>query len=158
MTRQQETGMAIIGAAVMIIFVILLTMCSCATKKVVEERVYVHDTVTVHKSDTVVDVVYKTHTDTVTNTEVHTYTLNNVGDTVKEIHHYHNTEKVIVVDSTDRYRATVDSLRAVLKAQENKKEVKTTNRPRWWEYIVFVLFLSFWVGGVAWAVKAWKKD
>lgn len=153
-TRQQETGMVVIVAVVILL---LLWLTSCSTKKVVTEYVTVHDTLTVHKSDTIRDVVYKTHTDTVTNTEVHTYTLNNIGDTVKEIHHYHNTEKVIVVDSTDRYRATVDSLRAVLKSQESKKEVKRTTRPRWWEYVIFVALLALWTGGAAWAMKIWTK-
>ena len=154
-TSEQETGMALIAVVIILLF---LFLSSCSTKKTITEYVAVHDTLTVHKRDTIRDVVYKTHTDTVTNTEVHTYTLNNVGDTIKEIHHYHNTEKVIVVDSTDRYRATVDSLRAVLKAQESKKEVKTTNRPRWWEYVVFICFLAFWIVGVSWVVKAWKKN
>lgn len=154
-TRQQETGMAVIVAVVIIL---LLWLTSCSTKKVVTEYVAVHDTLIVHKSDTVRDVVYKTHTDTVTNKEVHTYTLNNVGDTVKEVHHYHNTEKVIVVDSTNRYRATVDSLRAILDARESVKEVKVSNRPRWWEYIVLVVFCVLWISGVSWAVKCWKKN
>jgi hypothetical protein len=146
--------MAVIVAVVIIL---LLWLTSCSTKKVVTEYVTVHDTLIVHKSDTIKDVVYKTHTDTVTNKEVHTYTLNNVGDTVKEIHHYHNSERTIVVDSTDRYKATVDSLRAALRAQESVKEVKVTNRPRWWEYIVLVAFCVAWIFGISIAVKIWRN-
>ena len=52
MTRRQESGMAIITVAVLIT-IILLSLCSCSTKQHVVETVYVHDTVTVHKSDTV---------------------------------------------------------------------------------------------------------
>lgn len=140
MTRQQETGMAVIGMAVMLL-IVLLTMCSCATKKVVEERVYVHDTVTVHKSDTVVDVVYKTHTDTVTNTEVHTYTINNVGDTIKEVHHFHFSEKTVVVDSTYRYKAKIDSLQAIIDSRQEQVEVKKSSGQSTLQMIVAALII-----------------
>ena len=141
MTRQQETGMAVIGMAVMLL-IVLLTMCSCATKKVVEERVYVHDTVTVHKSDTIMDVVYKTHTDTVTNTEVHTYTVNNIGDTIKEVHHFHYTEKTVVLDSTYRYKAKIDSLQAIIDSrQEQVVEVKKSSGQSTLQMIVAALII-----------------
>ena len=133
--------MAVIGVAVMLL-IVLLTMCSCATKKVVEERVYVHDTLIVHKSDTIKDVVYKTHTDTVTNTEVHTYTVNNVGDTIKEVHHFHYTEKTVVVDSTYRYKAKIDSLQAIIDSrQEQVVEVKKSSGQSTLQMIVAALII-----------------
>lgn len=128
MNEKRETGMAWLAATILIIACILLSMCSCTSKKVITETLYVHDTVTVHHSDTIKDVVYKSKTDTVVEKEVHTYTLNNIGDTIKEIHHYHNTEKVIVVDSTNRYKSIVDSLKAVI--DKNKQETKTTKSTR----------------------------
>ena len=128
MNSKRETGMAWMAATILIIACVLLSMCSCTSKKVITETLYVHDTLTVHHSDTIKDVVYKSKTDTVLEKEIHTYTLNNVGDTVKEIHHYHNTEKVIVVDSTNRYKSIVDSLKAVI--DKSKKETKTTKSSR----------------------------
>ena len=139
--------MAIIGVAVMLL-IVLLTMCSCATKKVVEERVYVHDTVTVHKSDTVVDVKVVHHTDTVRGHESHIYTINNVGDTVKEYHYFHEKETSNTVDSTYRYQAERDSLKqALVEEKQKKKEIKKYYYPKWFWIIIsgnillFILFL-----------------
>lgn len=141
MTRQQETGMAVIGVAVMLL-IVLLTMCSCATRKVVEERVYVHDTVTVHKSDTVVDVRVVQQHDTITNTEVHTFTVNNVGDTIKEVHHFHFSEKTVVLDSTYRYKAKIDSLQAIIDGrQEQVVEVKKSSGQSTLQMIVAALII-----------------
>lgn len=152
---EHETGMAIIAVVIILLF---LFLSSCSTKKTITEYVAVHDTLIVTHTDTLMQTKVQTVRDTVTNTEVHTYTLNNVGDTVKEIHHYHNSEKTIVVDSTDRYKAVVDSLRAALVAKESTKEVKVTNRPRWWEYAILVGFLLLWIGGIMWVAKAWRRD
>lgn len=141
MTSKQETVMAIVGAAIMTL-IVLLTMCSCATRKVVEERVYVHDTVTVHKSDTVVDVRVVQQHDTITNTEVHTFTVNNVGDTIKEVHHFHFSEKTVVLDSTYRYKARLDSLQKIIDSrQEQVVEVKKSPLPSMRDMIVAALII-----------------
>lgn len=109
--------------------VILLLLCSCkATHEV--ERVYTHDTLYVNHSDTVREVKVTHHTDTVRQVETHTYTINNVGDTIREIHHYHDVQHTIVVDSTDRYKAKVDSLQAII---DRQKETVIEKRPSWWE-------------------------
>lgn len=140
-TRRQETGIALITAAILLL-IILLTMGGCATRKVVEERVYVHDTVTVHKSDTVVDVRVVQQHDTITNSEVHTFTVNNVGDTIKEVHHYHVSEKTVVVDSTYRYKAKLDSLQAIIDSrQEQVVEVKKSPLPSIRDMIVAALII-----------------
>lgn len=152
MNDNRENGIAIIAFFLWAaILAVLFGLCSCTSKKVVTEYVTVHDTLTVHKSDTIKDVVYKTHTDTVVEKEVHTYTLNNVGDTVKEIHHYHNTEKVIIVDSTDRYRSVVDSLRAVIDSQKSKETVKVKERIPAWQYGVFIGII---ICGCVWVLKS----
>jgi hypothetical protein len=140
MTKQQENGMAIITAAVIIA---LLFLSSCATKKTVTEYITIHDTLTTYRTDTIRDVKYLHHTDTVTNREVHTYTINDVGDTVKEIHHYHDTEKVIIVDSTDRYRAVVDSLQRIVDAKAEKTTVKVRQTVPWWEKGTFLAIVFF---------------
>lgn len=128
MTKKQENGMAIIAIAAILL---LLFLSSCSTSKTVTEYIYVHDTLTVSHSDTIRDVKYLHQTDTVTNTESHFYTLNNVGDTVREVHYFHNTEKVVYVDSTERYRAVVDSLRSVIDQRKQKTTVKRTAVPLW---------------------------
>jgi hypothetical protein len=140
MTKQQENGMAIITVAVIIV---LLFLSSCSTKKTVTEYITIHDTLTTYRTDTIRDVKYLHHTDTVTNKEVHTYTINGVGDTVKEIHHYHDTEKVIIVDSTDRYRAIVDSLQRIVDAKAEKTTVKVKQSIPLWEKGVFLAIVFF---------------
>ena len=133
MTPKQETRTAIVFAAI-----IALTFVGCKTPKTVTEVIteYVHDTVTVHKADTVRDVKITQRTDTVRQIENHTYTLSNQGDTIKEVHHHYSVEKTIVVDSTNRYKATVDSLRAALHEAKSKEKVvvKTRYILRWWEW------------------------
>ena len=124
---RQETGIAVLAAIIIMMLVGLLALSSCTVKeRVVTEYVTIHDTIRTHKTDTLREVSYQVRVDTMRQRETHTITLNNVGDTIREIHHYHDSEKVIVVDSTDRYKATVDSLRAALAREQSK--TKTTAR------------------------------
>lgn len=124
--------------------VILSLLASCRTIHDTE-HVYTHDTLYVNHSDTVREVKVTHHTDTVKQIEKHTYTINNVGDTIKEIHHYHNSERTIVVDSTERYRAERDSLRFALKEEKSKdKTVVKVKLPTWfWPVAAGNFFLFF---------------
>lgn len=137
MTPKGETRIALVFAAIIFAH-IALTFVGCKAPKTVTETIteYVHDTVTVHKADTVQIVKITTKTDTVKQIENHTYTLSNQGDTIKEVHHHYMVEKTIVVDSTQRYKATVDSLRAALHEAKSKEKVvvKTKYILRWWEW------------------------
>lgn len=137
MTRRQESGMAIITVAVLIT-IILLSLCSCSTKQHVVETVYVHDTVFSHHTDTVVDVKIVHHTDTVKGHESHTYTINNVGDTVKEYHYFHEKETTKTADSTYRYQAERDSLRHALHEAQSKEKivVKEKKVMAWWGWLL----------------------
>ena len=142
MTKRQETGMAWLAATVLIIACILMAMCSCGSEKVITETIYEHDTVTVHHSDTVKEVVYKSKVDTVTNTEEHVYYLNNEGEPVKEIHHYHSVEKTNTVDSTYRYQAERDSLRQAL-LEEKAREKTMTKIQVPWKWLCMILAAFF---------------
>ena len=131
------------GMTIIVIIIICLACnicCSCSSSKVVTE--YVHDTITVNKTDTVVDVRIREVRDTTKQIETHTYTINNVGDTVKEIHHYHDVLRTLVVDSTNRYQSKIDSLQAIINKSKNKQEVKVVRKPNWCGY-AFVAGLSF---------------
>lgn len=119
----------------------LWLVVGCKVKsRIVTETVIVRDTLVTHHSDTIHDVRVVTLKDTVRQVEWHELTVNNVGDTIKEVHHYYDREKTILVDSTDRYKAVVDSLRAALTTEQSKyKEVvKTKHVIRWWEWLVIV--------------------
>ena len=139
MERRKETGFAVIFGMLLVLIIALTALFGCTTKqKTITEYITVHDTIHTHKTDTLREVSYQVRVDTVRQVESHHITLNNVGDTIKEIHHYHDTEKVVVVDSTDRYKATVDSLRAALISEQSKyKEVvKTKHVVKWWEWLL----------------------
>ena len=122
---RKETGMAVLAAILIMAVLGLMMLSSCTTKeRVVTEYVAVHDTIHFHHTDTLREVTYKVRVDTVRQHETHTITLNNVGDTIKEIHHYHDIEKVIVVDSTNKYIARIDSLQKALERQKIKEVTK----------------------------------
>ena len=132
------------GMTIFLIIAICLACnicCSCSSSKAVVIE-YVHDTITVNKTDTVVDVRIREVRDTTKQIETHTYTINNVGDTVKEIHHYHDVLRTLVVDSTNRYQSKIDSLQAIVNKLKDKQEVKVVRKPNWWGY-AFVAGLSF---------------
>ena len=151
MEGRKLTGFVVIMAIFLIVFIAVCMLCSCSTKqKTITEYVTVHDTIRTHKTDTLREVSYQVRVDTVRQVESHYITLNNVGDTIKEIHHYHDSEKVIVVDSTDRYKSVVDSLRSALTSEQNKyKEiVKTKHVIRWWEWLLIIGIVLSLIYGV----------
>ena len=129
------------------IIIAAIFLCGCKSPKSVTETIVerVHDTVQVVKADTVKEVKITQRTDTVREVQTHTYTLSNQGDTIKEVHHHYSVEKTIVVDSTNRYKATVDSLRAALHElkDNNKVVVKTKYLIRWWEWVLLIGFVLF---------------
>lgn len=156
MERKQLTGFVVIAGIFLMILIGLCVVCSCTTKeKVITEYVTVHDTIHTHKTDTLREVSYQVRVDTIRQTETHTITLNNVGDTIREVHYYHDREKVIVVDSTDRYKATVDSLRSALITEQNKyKEVvKTKHVVKWYEWLLILCI----TGALVYGVKSIRK-
>ena len=147
-TRKQETGMAI---AVVVVILSLLFLCSCSSKKSVTEYVYSHDTIVTYRTDTIRDVIYQVKTDTMKLQEVHTYTVNAAGDTVRENHHLIEHNKIMIIDSTFRYQSERDSLRQALhEAQSNDKViVKEKKVMPWWGWIIvgcslipIILFIS----------------
>lgn len=145
MNGHQESRIAVIAAVTIVAVIILSLLVGCRTKTVVETVTIHHtDTVTAYRTDTVRDVRVTTKTDTIKQIETHTYTLNNVGDTVREIHHYHDLWHTMVVDSTDRYKAIVDSLRQALKESKDKEKVVTKTKYviRWWEYVVLLAIVG----------------
>ena len=153
--RENRIVWAFFVAFVAIIVVSLLW--GCKTKKVIETVVeHIHDTVQVHHSDTVREVKVSHHTDTVKQIETHTFTINNVGDTVKEIHHYHDLWHTTVIDSTYRYKAIVDSLQKALIEEKSKNKTITKYKPviRWWEYVVLLSIVGI---AIFFVLKKGKK-
>lgn len=134
------------------IMIAAIFLCGCKSPKSVTETIveHVHDTIQVVKADTVKEVKITQRTDTVREVQTHTYTLSNQGDTIKEVHHHYSVEKTIVVDSTQRYKATVDSLRAALHEAKAKDKlvVKTRYILRWWEWGIISLLAAALIAAV----------
>lgn len=146
---KKETGIAVLAAILIMAMLGLLILTSCVTKeKTVTEYVAVHDTIHSHHTDTLREVSYKVRVDTVWQHETHTITLNNAGDTIKEIHHYHDIEKVIVVDSTNRYIARIDSLQKALVSEKEKHITKKKTKIKWWEWAIFFGFVVILLYGI----------
>ena len=138
--------------------VILMLLCSCkATHEV--ERVYTHDTLIVHHTDTLIHTKTLHVHDTTRQVEQHLITLNQAGDTIREVHHYHDTERTIVLDSTDRYKAKNDSLQKLLNKERNKEKVVEKKEP-WWQRLKNTAINSMIVlavlGGIWWCRKMRK--
>lgn len=145
------------------IMIAAIFLCGCKSPKSVTETIVerVHDTIQVVKADTVVDVRIKVQvdtltvhlTDTVRESETHTYTVNEAGDTIKEVHLvkekeiYHHTieERTLIVDSTNRYKSVVDSLSKVVNELKNHEKVvvKTKYLIKWWEWVLLIGFVLF---------------
>lgn len=142
MNENRENGMGCIAIIAWICLISIIYMaCSCTTTKLRTEFITVHDTLRVSHTDTIRDVKVVQVTDTVKQKEVHTITINNVGDTIKEEHHYHDTEKVFVVDSTNRYKASRDSLSKALHEEKEKVKVIQDNLALIKQKILFVIIL-----------------
>ena len=145
MEGRKLTGFVVIMCIFLMLFIAVCALCSCNTKqKVVTEYVAVHDTIHSHHTDTLHDVKIVTLNDTVRIMEWHELTLNNDGDTIKEVHHYYDKQTTILVDSTNRYKATVDSLRSALTKEQNKEKTvtKTKHLISWWEWMKLLLIIS----------------
>lgn len=145
MDTRKETRIALIAAVALVTVVILSLLLGCKTKTIIQtDVVAIHDTLVTYRTDTIKDVKVTTKTDTVKQIETHTYTLNNVGDTVREIHHYHDLWHTLVVDSTNRYETRMDSLERALKVEKDKNKVvvKTKYLVRWWEYVILLALVG----------------
>lgn len=111
--------------------ILLILLGGCRSVHDVE-ILRVHDTLRIVSADTLKEVKYLQKADTAKTIEKHYYTLATNGDTTKEVHYYHHTEKTIVVDSTDRYKSKVDSLQRIVK--ELKDKTKTVVKEQsWWD-------------------------
>jgi len=135
--------------------VILSLLASCRTIHDTE-RITTHDTLIVHHTDTLVHTKTLHVHDTTRQIEHHLITLNQAGDTIREVHHYHDTERTIIVDSTDRYKAKNDSLQRLLD-REREKEKTVEKKPTFWAHLkniaIDTLIILALLGAVMWMRK-----
>lgn len=134
--------------------VILLCFClmGCRTK-MIAEYVAVHDTLRTVHTDTVRDVRVVTKTDTLRQLESHFLTVNQQGDTIREIHYYKEVEKETVVDSTKRYQSKVDSLQSIVDKLTTKEVVKEPSFWERWKRVIDVVVTVVVVGLFVWFLR-----
>ena len=146
MEGKKLIGFVVIMAIFLIVFIAVCILCSCNTKqKVVTEYVAVHDTIHSHHTDTLHDVRVVTLNDTVRIVEWHELTVNNEGDTIKEVHHYYDKQTTILVDSTNRYKARMDSLEKALTVEKNKEKTIRYSIPRWLIATLVIIFIGLYI-------------
>lgn len=135
-----NSGITAIAIIVLMALMALSLLISCKTREVVRhETVTVHDTLQTSRTDTLVDIKVITLKDTVKQSEFHYITLNNNGDTIKEVHHFHEKEKIIIVDSTKRYQAKIDSLQQKINKMQKQYQAKKQKHLTWKETISIIL-------------------
>lgn len=120
-----------------ILSALLLSGCKTISQS---ERVEIHDTLTVVHSDTVREYKYKTLYDTVHHYHHEVLTLNEGGDTIKQIINNTFREKIIERDSSDTYRSKIDSLVRIINELQQKEKVveKKDWKTEWkWRLIAF---------------------
>ena len=116
------------GCFPVILLCICLSFIGCKTIKE-SELIEIHDTVTVHHCDTLKEYVFKHLHDTLREYHNEIITLKENGDTAKhEVNNYYYN-RIVERDSTDRYRSSIDSLKAVLQQLQNKEKTK----PSFWD-------------------------
>lgn len=140
--------LAVVWGAILVAFCFM----SCRTKSVTE-FVAVHDTLRTVRTDTVRDVRVVTKTDTVRQLESHFLTVNELGDTIREVHVYHEREKTIVVDSTNRYQSKIDSLQSIVDRLSTKDVVKEPSFWERWKRAVDVIVTVVVVGLFVWFLQ-----
>lgn len=152
-------GIAVIAAIIIMALMGLTLLVSCTTKEIVtKETSYVHDTVEVHRADTLWEYKFIKQCDTVKHESVHTVVLNERGDTIREIHNHYNTEKIIIVDSTYKYKAERDSLRNALDQAHEREKTKEKRGRTWTDTISAMVVLMAAVVFMLFIARLNKKD
>jgi len=143
MNSKRETGMAWLAATMLIIACILMAMCSCGSKKVVTETIWEHDTITIHKTDTLRDVRTTILRDTTHHETERIITLKESGDTIRIVTNNTTVRYIEKTDSVDKYKSIADSLKSVINKQHQKQEkVMKTRRP-WTDYVIVFVVIAF---------------
>lgn len=119
-------------------------LSGCKTIKQ-SERIEIHDTLTIHHSDTVKEYKMKTVYDTVHHYHHEVITLNEGGDTVRQIINNTFRERIIERDSSNIYKSKIDSLARVI--NELQQEKKLAEKKDWykewkWRLIAFAAIIA----------------
>lgn len=130
-----------IGCAPILLLCAVLLFAGCKTISE-SDFVAVHDTLYVHKVDTIKVYQQKTLFDTIHHWHTETITLSDTGDTIKQIVNNYFKERIIERDSSSFYRAVIDSLlKANVKEEKHVKVVEKKDFLNEWKYRLISLAL-----------------
>ena len=145
-TMEEDNGYSMtnkenkITLTAMLILMALIALCilsSCKTKKVVTETLFVHDTLIVSHTDTLIKEKWNTRHDTLQLLTEKIITIKD-NDTVKVVVNNDRYKYVYVGDSTLTTKSVVDSLIKVLDQNHNKETKVTKKRPPW-DILIFAV-------------------
>lgn len=139
---KRETKMFLTAELIVFIILLLMILCSCATKKVVE-TVAVHDTVYSHQIDTIVNekVVHKV--DTIQELVEKIITLkvdSGKVDTLRQDITHNIYKYVYLSDSTKNFKSVVDTLLKAMDKQHEKTITKEKGVPWKWVFAFLAIF------------------
>lgn len=120
-----------IGCMPILLLCVALFFLGCATTRETE-FVAIHDTLTVHHSDTVREYKLKTLYDTVHQFTERLVTMDADGNVVREVNNHYYHEKVVEKDSVNIYKALLDSIKQSLNIN-HEKETVVEKKPSFWE-------------------------
>jgi hypothetical protein len=157
MNKERENGMFMMSMFTVIIFVVLLSMCSCAGKKVITETVVTHDTLIISHTDTLRDIRTVILRDTTHHETERIVTLKESGDTIRIVTNNTLVRYIERTDSTDRYRSIADSLQAIIdKEMQHKEERKQS--AWYWQHVVVLTAVVFFIIGLLLGIQRDKKE
>jgi len=159
MDERRSDGIAVIAAIIIMALMGLTLLVSCKTKEIVRvENITVHDTVRVHKTDTVRDLRVVTLRDTTSRETERIVTLKEGGDTLRIVTNNTVLRYIYRSDSTDRYRHVIDSLRSVIRQNASKEIVKEKRGRTWTDTISAMVVLLACVAFFYFIWRLEKKD
>ena len=139
--------MLVLAALMWVVITLLAVLCcSCTTKKIVTETIYVHDTLRIAHSDTITLEKWNYRHDTLRIESERIVTLlqpdkSVPAETIRvETNNWHYQHEV-VKDSASKVVARVDSILRALDKQRERQEVKIKPPIAAWEYIIVVAII-----------------
>lgn len=137
MSDKEENRAIAVAIGIIITLIALCILSSCKTKKVVTETLFVHDTLIVSHTDTLIKEKWNTRHDTLQLLTEKVITIKD-NDTVKVVVNNDRYKYVYVGDSTLSTKSVVDSLIKVLDQNHNKETKITKKRPPW-DILIFAV-------------------
>ena len=145
MTEREENRILAVAIGVLVTLIVLCCLCSCGTRKTVTETLYVHDTLRIAQSDTIIAERWNYKRDTVRVESERIVTLlqgdkTQPPETIRIVTNNNHFERVETSDSTVRLASRIDSLLRMMDRDHEREKTVTKTSPviDLWQYAVFL--------------------